>query len=168
MAGPGSATHEMTATEPPGEIQAVPVRHPGRWIAAAIIAVLVAALARSVATNSRFGWGVVGDYLFSSRILHGLVVTLELTVLAMAIGIALGVLLALMRMSQSAVVSGTSWVYIWLLRGHACAGSDPVLELHLSRLSRASTWAFRSAPRSSTWTRTRSSRPSWPRPWRWD
>ena len=70
-----------------------------------------------MATNSRFGWGVVGDYLFSSRILHGLVVTLELTVLAMAIGIALGVLLALMRMSQSAVVSGTSWVYIWLLRG---------------------------------------------------
>jgi polar amino acid transport system permease protein len=117
VAGPGSATHEMTGTEPPGEVQAVPVRHPGRWIAAAIIAVLVAALARSVATNSRFGWGVVGDYLFSSRILHGLVVTLELTVLAMAIGIALGVLLALMRMSQSAVVSGTSWVYIWLLRG---------------------------------------------------
>ena len=59
----------MTATEPPGEIQAVPVRHPGRWIAAAIIAVLVAALARSVATNPRFEWGVVGDYLFSSRIL---------------------------------------------------------------------------------------------------
>ena len=117
MAGPGSATNEMTTTEPPGEIQAVPVRHPGRWIATAVIAVFVAALARSVATNSRFGWGIVGDYLFSSRILHGLVVTLELTVLAMAIGIALGVLLALMRMSQSVVVSGTSWVYIWLLRG---------------------------------------------------
>jgi polar amino acid transport system permease protein len=115
--GPGTATAEMTPPEPPGEIQAVSVRHPGRWIAAGVIAVLVAALARSVATNSRFGWSVVGDYLFSSRILHGLVVTLELTVLAMAIGIALGVLLALMRMSQSAVVSGTSWVYIWLLRG---------------------------------------------------
>ncbi len=57
MAGPGSATHEMTATEPPGEIQAVPVRHPGRWIAAAVIAVLVAALARSVATNPRFEMG---------------------------------------------------------------------------------------------------------------
>jgi polar amino acid transport system permease protein len=117
VADPVSATHEITPPEPPGEIQAVPVRHPGRWIAAAIIAVLVASLARSVATNPRFEWGVVGDYLFSSRILHGLVVTLELTVLAMAIGIALGVVLALMRMSQSFLVSGTSWIYIWLLRG---------------------------------------------------
>ncbi len=107
----------MTPPEPPGEIQAVPVRHPGRWIAAAVIAVLFAALARSVVTNPRFGWGVVGDYLFSSRILDGLVVTLELTVLSMAIGIALGVLLALMRLSQSTLVSGASWVYIWLLRG---------------------------------------------------
>jgi polar amino acid transport system permease protein len=117
VAGPGSATNEMTTTEPPGEIQAVPVRHPGRWIAAAIIAILVAALARSVATNPRFEWDVVGQYLFSSRILHGLVVTLELTALSMAIGIVLGVVLALMRLSQSALVSGASWIYIWLLRG---------------------------------------------------
>ena len=117
MARPASATDELTRTEPPGEIQAVPVRHPGRWIAAAVIAILIAALGRSVATNPRFEWGVVGDYLFSSRILNGLVLTLELTVLAMAIGIALGVLLALMRMSQSALLSTTSWIYIWLLRG---------------------------------------------------
>jgi polar amino acid transport system permease protein len=117
VAPPASATDEIARTEPPGEIQAVPVRHPGRWIAAAVIAILVAALARSAATNPRFEWGVVGDYLFSSRILHGLVVTLELTALAMAIGVALGVLLALMRMSQSVLVSGASWVYIWLLRG---------------------------------------------------
>jgi polar amino acid transport system permease protein len=117
VADPGSATHEMTAAEPPGEIQAVPVRHPGRWVAAAVIAVLVAALARSVATNPRFEWGVVGDFLFDGRILDGLVVTLELTVVAMAIGVVLGILLALMRLSQSALVSSASWVYIWLLRG---------------------------------------------------
>ncbi len=107
----------MNRTEPPGEIQAVPVRHYGRWIAAAAIAVLVAALIRSVATNPRFEWGVVGDFLFDRRILDGLVVTLELTVVAMTIGILLGILLALMRLSQSALVSSASWVYIWLLRG---------------------------------------------------
>jgi polar amino acid transport system permease protein len=117
VAGPGAATDEITRPEPPGDIQAVPVRHPGRWIAAVIIAVLVASLARSAATNPRFEWGIVGDYLFSSRILNGLVLTLELTALAMAIGVALGILLAMMRMSQNAIVSGTSWVYIWLLRG---------------------------------------------------
>ena len=50
-------------------------------------------MARSVATNPRFEWGLVGHYLFDSRILHGLGVTLELTVISMAIGIALGVIL---------------------------------------------------------------------------
>ena len=107
----------MTRREPPGEIQAVPVRHPGRWVAAAVIALLFAAFARSAATNPRFEWHVVGDFLFSSRILDGLVLTLELTVLAMALGIVLGIVLALMRMSQTALLSGASWVYIWLLRG---------------------------------------------------
>jgi polar amino acid transport system permease protein len=117
VAGPCGATDEITRTEPPGEIRAVPVRHYGRWIAAAVIAILVASLARSVANNPRFEWGVVGDFLFSSRILKGLLVTLELTVLAMAVGVVLGVVLALMRMSRNAVVSGVSWTYIWLLRG---------------------------------------------------
>ena len=54
---------------------------------------------------------------FSPRILDGLVVTLELTVIAMVIGIALGVVLAVMRLSPNPLVSGASWVYIWLFRG---------------------------------------------------
>jgi polar amino acid transport system permease protein len=114
---PASATREITRTEPPGEIQAVPVRHPGRWIAAGVVAILIVALARSVATNPRFNWGLVGHYLFTSRIIDGLKLTIELTALAMGIGIVLGIVLALMRMSQSALLSTTSWVYIWLLRG---------------------------------------------------
>ena len=74
-------------------------------------------MARSVATNPRFEWGLVGHYLFDSRILHGLGVTLELTVISMAIGIALGVILAVMRLSPNSLVSNSSWFYIWLFRG---------------------------------------------------
>ena len=117
MADPVSARDEITRTEPPGEIEAVPVRHLGRWIAIAVVAVFVVAVARSVATNPRFQWDVVGQYLFTGSILDGLVTTIELTVVAMAIGVVLGILLALMRLSQSALVSSASWVYIWLLRG---------------------------------------------------
>jgi polar amino acid transport system permease protein len=95
----------------------VPVRHRGRWVAAAVILVLGAALVNSMRTNERFQWGIVRDYFFSSRVLHGLVVTLELTALAMVIGIALGVLLAVMRLSPNPLVSGASWVYIWFFRG---------------------------------------------------
>jgi polar amino acid transport system permease protein len=75
------------------------------------------ALGRSVATNPRFHWDVVGDYFFSSRVLHGLVATLELTVVAMAIGIVLGVILAVMRLSPNPLVSSSSWFYIWFFRG---------------------------------------------------
>jgi polar amino acid transport system permease protein len=99
------------------EIKAIPVRHPGRWIAGAIILVLAAALAKSVATNPRFHWNVIGQYFFSSRVLHGLLLTLELTALSMAIGIVLGTLLAVMRLSPNPLVSGASWTYIWLFRG---------------------------------------------------
>jgi polar amino acid transport system permease protein len=101
----------------PEDIRAVPVRRPGRWIAAAIVLIVVVALIRSVATNPRFEWSVVGSYLFDSRILEGLRVTIELTVIAMAIGIVLGVLLAVMRLSRNPLVSGASWFYIWFFRG---------------------------------------------------
>jgi polar amino acid transport system permease protein len=95
----------------------VPVRRPGRWLAAAIVVVLAVTLGHSVATNPRFGWGLVGHYLFSGRVLDGLAVTLELTVIAMAIGITLGVVLAVMRLSPNPLVSSASWAYIWFFRG---------------------------------------------------
>jgi polar amino acid transport system permease protein len=114
-----SVTHtpQTTAAGSPDEIRAIPVRHVGRWIAAAVVLFLLAVLINSVATNPRFGWGTVGHYFFTSRILHGLRLTLELTVIAMAIGIVLGVILAVMRLSPNPLVSTASWTYIWLFRG---------------------------------------------------
>src|ERR1700712_1991309 len=102
---------------PHGAIEAVPVRHPGRWLAAVIVAVIAVLLIRSVATNPRFEWDVVGDYLFDARILRGIVTTLELTVIAMAIGVFGGVLLAVMRLSPNPMVKGSSSFYIWVFRG---------------------------------------------------
>jgi polar amino acid transport system permease protein len=108
---------EVTETRGrPEDIRAVPVRRPGRWIAATIVLVVAVAIARSVATNPHFEWGVVGDYLFDSRVLEGLLLTIELTVIAMAIGIVLGVLLAVMRLSSNPLLSGGSWLYIWFFR----------------------------------------------------
>jgi polar amino acid transport system permease protein len=95
----------------------VPVRHPGRWITAVVVLCLAVVVVHSVATNPRFGWGTVGHYLFSSRILHGLLVTLELTAVSMVIGITLGVLLAVMRLSRNPLVSAGAWFYIWFFRG---------------------------------------------------
>ena len=111
------ATSETAEPIRADEIKAIPVRHPGRWVAGAIILVLAAALAKSIATNHRFEWGVVRHYFTSSQVLHGLLVTLELTALSMAIGIAIGVVLAVMRLSPNPLVSSASWIYIWVFRG---------------------------------------------------
>jgi polar amino acid transport system permease protein len=94
-----------------------PVRRPGRWVASVIVLVVVASIIRSIATNSRFQWHVVGQYLFDSRIIHGVLITLELTGLSMAIGIVLGIIAAVMRLSPNRLVSGSSWFYIWFFRG---------------------------------------------------
>ena len=104
-------------TARPDEIQAVPVRRPGRWVAAVIVLIIAASIVRSVIVNPNFMWGVVGHYLFDHRILSGMLKTLELTVLSMLIGVFLGVLMAVMRLSPNPVVSGFSWLYIWFFRG---------------------------------------------------
>jgi polar amino acid transport system permease protein len=98
-------------------IEAIPVRHPGRWVVVAVLAVLAAMLVHSILTNEGFGWPVVGRYLFSGPILNGLSNTLLLTVLSMVIGIAGGILLAVMRLSPNPILTSTAGVYIWLFRG---------------------------------------------------
>jgi polar amino acid transport system permease protein len=74
-------------------------------------------VARSAVTNPHFQWGVVGDFFFSHQVLHGLVLTIELTVISMVVGIVLGTVLAVMRLSANPLVTGGSWFYIWLFRG---------------------------------------------------
>ena len=82
-----------------------------------IVLVIAGSIVRSIITNKHFGWHYVGQYLFDSRVLHGMLVTVELTILSMVVGIALGVVLAVMRLSPNPIVSGASWLYIWFFRG---------------------------------------------------
>ncbi len=112
-----SSPEVTSPTGRPDDIVAVPVRRTGRWIAAAIVLVIAVSLVRSVVTSPGFQWGVVGEYLFDHRILAGLVVTIELTVISMAIGVVLGVVLAVMRLSPNPLLSRASWLYIFFFRG---------------------------------------------------
>ena len=102
---------------PPDEMKTVPLRHPGRWVAAAGVFIALGMLVHTLVTNKQFQWEIVRQNFTSSVILQGLGLTLELTVIAMAIGISLGVLLAIMRLSPNPIVSGASWAYIWVFRG---------------------------------------------------
>lgn len=98
-------------------IRARPVPHPGRWVATAVLLVLAAMLAHGMVTAPGYGWGVVSRYFFSPVILSGLRLTAVLTVIAMAVGITVGILLAVMRLSVSPLVVNLSRLYIWFFRG---------------------------------------------------
>ncbi|HET8989980.1 MAG TPA: amino acid ABC transporter permease [Acidimicrobiales bacterium] len=127
------------STDGDGSIKVVPVRHVGRWIGVAAALVVVALIVhtllsrlptgqracRGVGTSRvchaitewRFSWDIVFHYFTTSEILHGLLITLELTVIAMAVGIVLGMILAVMRLSPNRVLSGSAWTYTWFFRG---------------------------------------------------
>jgi len=101
----------------PDEIRAVPLRHPGRWVATIVLLVLAAMLAHSMVTNPHWGWGTIRSNLFAPPIVQGAEKTLELTAISMLVGVILGVLFAVMRLSPNPILSGASWTYIWLFRG---------------------------------------------------
>ena len=102
---------------PPQAINAIPLRHPWRWVAAVVIIVLVALFLYGAATNPAYGWATYREYLFNERIMLGVFNTLQLTVYSMVIGIVLGVVLTIMRLSSNPVLGAVSWVFLWIFRG---------------------------------------------------
>jgi len=120
-------------------VKVVPVRHVGQWFGMALLALFLAMLIHTfwskIPTGARtchlvngryrchanmkwrFGWNLVFHYFTNDQVLKGLVVTLELTVYAMIIGVVLGVIVAIMRRSQNRLLSAAAWSYTWLFRG---------------------------------------------------
>ncbi|MCU1644427.1 MAG: putative glutamine transport system permease protein GlnP [Nocardia sp.] len=114
-----SAASAVTVANPtdPQPIKAIPLRRPGRWIAAAVLLTLVALFLYGAKTNPAYHWDTYWKYLRDINIAKGALVTLELTVLAMFIGVLLGVLLAVMRLSPNPVLRSVAWAYLWIFRG---------------------------------------------------
>ncbi|MFG3345673.1 amino acid ABC transporter permease [Streptomyces sp. NPDC048018] len=118
----------MTATKAPvgpvavhgpgaHELDVVPVRNYGRWLAAAASLLALVGLIGSLAKNDNLHWDVVGHYLFADLIFDGLATTLWLTAAAMALGLGLGTLVAVMRLSSSPVLYALATAFVWVFRG---------------------------------------------------
>ncbi|UPK74002.1 amino acid ABC transporter permease [Nocardioidaceae bacterium SCSIO 66511] len=90
---------------------------PGRWVAAALTLLVIIWLAATIIANPNLHWDVVVDYQFDSVILDGLWVTIQLTVISMVIGVTLGVIAALMQLSDSRVMRFGAAAYLWFFRG---------------------------------------------------
>lgn len=109
-----ASTHRESA---PDHIDIVPVRHYGRWAAAVAAVAAVGGLIGSLAKNANLHWDVIGHYLFAGLIFDGLATTLWLTAAAMALGLILGTLIAVMRLSANPVLYGLSSLFVWIFRG---------------------------------------------------
>jgi polar amino acid transport system permease protein len=91
-------------------------RHIGSKIAGLLAAFLLAFIIQGLARNSALQWSVVGQYLFSNQVLEGLMRTLLITVVAIAIAIVLGAILANMRLSKNRVLRAVNAIYVWFFR----------------------------------------------------
>jgi polar amino acid transport system permease protein len=90
--------------------------HWRRWCAAAAIVVVLAMIGRAFA-GGQIEWSYVGRFLTVKVILDGIINTMVMAVLAMALGIALGVVVAIMRLSPNPVLRSVASGYTWLFRG---------------------------------------------------
>ncbi|MDN3265809.1 amino acid ABC transporter permease [Streptomyces sp. CSDS2] len=93
-----------------------PQRRPGRWVVTAVVLVLVAQILHGLVTNPFYQWDRFRYWFLRPAVLDGLLVTLEVTALSAVLGLLGGVLLALGRLSGSAVLRAVSWTYTWLFR----------------------------------------------------
>jgi polar amino acid transport system permease protein len=100
----------------PEPVKAVPVRHPGRWVAAAVLLVLAAMFVHMLVTNEAFQWPFLFENMFAEPVLVGVRTTVVLAALSLFIGIVLGIVVAVMRLSANPILSGLAWVYTWFFR----------------------------------------------------
>jgi polar amino acid transport system permease protein len=105
-----------TAPDRADPIRAVPVRHPGRWLAVAIVALLSAMFVHMLFTNDRFQWSFMVDNMFNRPVLRGVETTVLITIYSMVAGVVLGIVLAVMRLSENPLLRVAAWVYTWFFR----------------------------------------------------
>jgi len=108
----------------PEPIKAVPVRHPGRWVLIAVIGLFTAMFLHVLVTNDQFDWKFIfvsygpgkRGVMFTEPVLQGLRGTILLTITSMVIGVVLGVIIAIMRLSDNPILKTVAFVYTWFFR----------------------------------------------------
>lgn len=112
-------TPSMPSPDPYSDLAGIPVARRllwGRWIAAAMIVLVLALLVRAFALG-QIEWGVVRQFLTVPVIVNGIIATVIMAVLAMALGIGLGLIVAIMGLTDNYVLRAVAAGYTWLFRG---------------------------------------------------
>lgn len=114
----GAPPRPVSAADPadPAVLKVVPVRHPWRWVAVVATAVVLAQFLHGLVTNPGWEWDVFARFFAADAILKAVWVTLQLTFYGTALGFALGIVLAFMRLSASPFLKAVAFGYIWAFR----------------------------------------------------
>ncbi|REK86560.1 amino acid ABC transporter permease [Streptomyces inhibens] len=119
QAAPQQAAPQRAGPPPadaPPALKVVPVRHPWRWAAIVVTAVLIAQFIHGLVTNPAWEWEVFAQFFTAETVLRAVWTTLQLTVYGTALGFALGIVLAFMRLSASPFLRWVAFGYIWAFR----------------------------------------------------
>lgn len=111
------AAGPRTLQEAPAKIEARPLRHPWRWLCAAVLLSLGLWFVLASARNEAFRWDTYFQYLFDQRIAIASLHTITITILSMIIGVVGGAILAVMRMSPNPILRAIAWIFLWVFRG---------------------------------------------------
>ncbi|WGW10822.1 amino acid ABC transporter permease [Saxibacter everestensis] len=99
-----------------GKLRVVKTKHWWRWTFSAIGGLLIAQFLVSLITNPLYEWGVFAEHFTAKAVLRGLGTTLWLSLVSGTIGLLLGTLLALARLSKSPILGGFAWSFTWFFR----------------------------------------------------
>jgi polar amino acid transport system permease protein len=115
-----------SASRPPGtEAQTPAVVTPPRvvrrravlpWIVAAILTTIMLSVVVALATNPRLDWATTGQWLVNPRIMKGVWVTIQLSVLSMLFGTVLGTVIGIARLSRNRVLRLIAATYVTIFR----------------------------------------------------
>jgi polar amino acid transport system permease protein len=89
----------------------------GQWVWRIVVLLIAAIIINFLVTNPNFEWNIVWAWFSAPSIVKALWTTIWLAAVSMILGIVLGVLLAVAKMSSNQLLSGAAGLYIWFFRG---------------------------------------------------
>jgi polar amino acid transport system permease protein len=112
----GTLTPVSTKDVELAKLPVVAARHPWRWVGVVAVLVLVAQFVHGLVTNPAWDWPTFARYFTARSILTAVGTTIVLTVAGTVIGFALGIVVAVLRLSKSPFLQAVGWTYVWAFR----------------------------------------------------
>ncbi|MFM6967037.1 MAG: ABC transporter permease subunit, partial [Rhodoluna sp.] len=99
------------------DVVAIPLRHPWRWVSAIVLSAVIGLFLYSLYASPNVNHDIIGQFLFSDKVIAAAWLTVVLTVVSMSIAAVLATLLAVMKLSSNPILRLLATGYIGFFRG---------------------------------------------------